>query len=134
MVARIADTGLIVALKSDSPSERKWARSEFQKPGPPFLTCEGAVIEAAHFISPVFIARLLQDGDLQIGFNLVEQIGPVLSLLEKYKDRNIDLTDACIVRMSEIFADCVVYTVDHDFDVYRRFGRQMIVTNYPSAD
>jgi predicted nucleic acid-binding protein len=131
MAVRIADTGFIVALKSQSASERRWARAELQKPGPPFFTCEGALIEAAHFLSPAFVARMLQDGDLQIAFDLNSQVAPVLALLEKYKDQNIDLTDACIVRMAELFPDCVVYTVDHDFDVYRRFGKQVIPTNYP---
>jgi uncharacterized protein len=134
MGVRIADTGFIVALKSEIESERRWARAELQKSGGPFLTCEGAIIEAAHFLSPAFVARLLQDGDLQIAFNLMEQIRPVLALLEKYKDQKIDATDACVVRMSEIFPDCKVFTVDHDFDVYRRFGRDLIPTSYPKQD
>jgi hypothetical protein len=38
----------------------------------------------------------------------------------------MDLADACLVRMSEMHADCVVWTPDSDFRVYRRHGRQTI--------
>jgi hypothetical protein len=43
------------------------------------------------------------------------------------------LTDACIVRMSELFPDCRVFSVDGDFDVYRRFRNQKIPTVDPPA-
>jgi predicted nucleic acid-binding protein len=134
MVVGIADTGFIVALNSRIAAERKWARMEFERVGAPFYTCEGALIEAAHFIAPRIIARLLHVGDFQIAFKLSEQIDPVASLLEKYKDQEMDLTDACVVRMSELFPDCKVYTVDHDFDVYRRFGTNAIPANYPPLE
>ena len=69
--------------------------------------------------------------DFVIAFNLAEQIGPVRALLEKYMDREMDLTDACIVRMTELFPDCRVFSVDGDFAVYRRFRNQSIPAIYP---
>ena len=43
-----------------------------------------------------------------------------------------DLADACVVRMSELFRDSVVFTVDRtDFLVYRRHGRQAIPCVFP---
>ena len=42
------------------------------------------------------------------------------------KQERMDLADACLVRMSELFEDCRVLTVDTDFKVYRRHGRQVI--------
>jgi hypothetical protein len=45
----------------------------------------------------------------------------------------MDLADACVVRMSELFDDSVVYTVDKtDFLVYRRHGRYAIRCVFPS--
>jgi len=39
----------------------------------------------------------------------------------------MDLADATLVRLSELFDDCRVLTVDRqDFSVYRRHGRQVI--------
>lgn len=131
MPARIADAGFIIALNSVDATERAWARRVLQKWRAPFITCEGALIEAAHFCSPALIARLVEDGDFPVAFDLAEQIGPVRTLLEKYKDQRMDITDACIVRMSELFPDCRVFSVDGDFTVYRRFRNRTIPTVYP---
>ena len=53
--------------------------------------------------------------------------GPVAHLLEKYSDQEMQLADACLVRMSELKRDCRLFTLDRkDFQVYRRFERQVI--------
>jgi hypothetical protein len=41
------------------------------------------------------------------------------------------LADACLVRMSENYPRSVVFTLDHDFVVYRRNSRQIIPTLLP---
>jgi predicted nucleic acid-binding protein len=49
------------------------------------------------------------------------------ALLRKYADGEMDLADACIVRMTELMRDSRVVTVDRaDFSVYRRNGRELI--------
>jgi hypothetical protein len=131
MGVRIADAGFIIALNSPDRAERRWARDVLQRWSAPFITCEGALIEAAHFCSPGLIARLVEEGDFVVAFDLAEQIAPLRRLLEKYKDQEMDFTDACIVRMSELFPDCKVFSVDGDFKVYRRFRNQAIPTVYP---
>jgi hypothetical protein len=133
MPARIADAGFIIALNSSDAAERGWARRVLQRWKAPFITCEGALIEAAHFCPPALVARLVEDGDFGVAFDLAEQVGAVRSLLEKYEDQEMDLTAACIVRMSELFPDCRVFSVDGDFKVYRRFRDQIIPTVYPPA-
>jgi len=46
----------------------------------------------------------------------------------------MDLAEACLVRLSEIHADCVLVTADSEFrDVYGRYGRQTIPTMMPSG-
>lgn len=131
MTARIADAGFIIALNSSDAGERSWARGVLSRWKAPFITCEGALVEAAHFCSPALVTRLVEDGDFVVAFDLAEQIGPVRALLEKYQDQEMDLTDACIVRMSELFPDCRVFSVDSDFKVYRRFRDRTIPTVYP---
>jgi predicted nucleic acid-binding protein len=133
MPARIADAGFIIALNSRDAAERRWARAVLRTWQAPFITCEGALIEAAHFCAPALVARLVEDGDFAVAFDLAEQAGAVRILLEKYTDQAMDLTDACIVRMSELFPDCRVFSVDGDFNVYRRFRDQVIPTVYPPA-
>ena len=36
------------------------------------------------------------------------------------------LADACLVRMSEPYERCRVFTLDADFHIYRRHGRKVI--------
>jgi predicted nucleic acid-binding protein len=45
----------------------------------------------------------------------------------------MSLADACLVRMSERVADGVVFTLDSDFRVYRRHGKQKIPLLIPGA-
>jgi uncharacterized protein len=47
--------------------------------------------------------------------------------LEGYRDQEMQLADACLVRMSELKRDCRVLTIDKgEFQIYRRFERQLI--------
>ena len=110
----------IIALNSVGARERAWARGVLQRWKAPFITCEGALIEAAYLCSVALVARLVEEGDFAVVFDLAEQIGAVRMLLEKDEDQELDLTDACIVRMRELFPDCRVFSVDGDFNVYPR--------------
>ena len=38
----------------------------------------------------------------------------------------MSLADSCLVRLSELHSDCEVITLDADFRLYRRHGRQAI--------
>ncbi len=46
----------------------------------------------------------------------------------------MSLADACLVRMSEVVTDSIVFTLDSDFRIYRRHGRQAIPLFMPPAD
>ena len=77
---------------------------------------------------------MIRSGEISLAFDLGSQAAAVLTLLEKYSDRDIDLADACIVRMSVLERDCRVITVDRaDFSVYRRNGRDLIPLIAPPA-
>jgi predicted nucleic acid-binding protein len=53
--------------------------------------------------------------------------------LRSYRDVPISLTDACLIRVSELHRASVVFTLDRDFLVYRRNGRQRIPLLAPFA-
>ncbi len=46
--------------------------------------------------------------------------------MRKYADRPMSVADACLVRLAEITPQSVVLTLDRDFLVYRKHGRQVI--------
>lgn len=93
----------------------------------PLLTCEAVLAEAAYQLSSTsLIFNLLTDGLFRLSFNLDENLERVEQLADSYEDRNPDLADLCIVRMSELYPKHVVVTVDSDFRVYRRNKREPI--------
>jgi uncharacterized protein len=57
---------------------------------------------------------------------LADEIVPVQTLFERYDNVPASLADACLVRMSELFERCRVFTLDADFQDYRRHGRKVI--------
>lgn len=77
------------------------------------------------------VLRLVAESVLQIDFSLAAEIEAVESLMKKYENVPMSLTDACLVRMSEMKADAKIFTLDGDFIIYRKNGRQQIPLIYP---
>jgi len=76
---------------------------------------------------PAAVVEMIGAEEIILAFDLSAQAAGVLALLNKYRDRDMDLADACIVRMTELSRDSRVITVDRDdFAVYRRNGRDLI--------
>jgi predicted nucleic acid-binding protein len=68
----------------------------------------------------------MRRGQLSCPFRLDEEADAVKRLLARYDDLPVSLTDACLVRMAELYDDSSVLTLDRDFSVYRKHGRQVI--------
>ncbi len=68
---------------------------------------------------------------LEIPFRLEGHAQPVAELLTKYADAPMSLADACLVRMSELYEETCVWTLDRHFRTYRRHGRQVIPVLMP---
>jgi uncharacterized protein len=51
--------------------------------------------------------------------------------MEKYSAVPMSLADACLVRMTEVLADPMILTTDHDFRIYRRHSRQVVPCAMP---
>ncbi len=127
----IIDTGpLVYRFDQAESAVGRWSRRLFQTLTPPFFTCEAVLAEAAYMTAPELIARLVKDGDLVVDFSLQEEIEAVHRLLAHYPQ--MDLADACLVRMSELTPDCRIFTIDRqDFSVYRRFRNKVIPAVFP---
>lgn len=63
---------------------------------------------------------------LRVEFPFEAHAPIIWRLLTKYRDVPMDFADACLVRMTELHADCTLWTTDGDFRVYRRNGCQTI--------
>jgi uncharacterized protein len=132
-VKKIADAGLIIAALDARDAHHRWAARLLDRQSPPWLVCEPVLAEIAASIGTAEpVLEMLQVGDLELAFDLDENTDEVLALVKKYRDQEMDLADACVVRMSELFEDGIVYTVDRtDFLVYRRQGRRPVRCVFP---
>ena len=130
---KIADSGLLIGLLDQRDAYHTWAKGLIEDESPPWLVCEPVLFEVAFSLgTPEPVLQMLKVCDLEIAFNLDDNIAEVLALAKKYRDQEMDLADACVVRMSELFEDCTVYTVDRtDFSVYRRYSRRAIPCTFP---
>jgi predicted nucleic acid-binding protein len=93
------------------------------------LVCEPVLVETLFLLNRNSDAQdaifdLLTTGALQMAFHLDEHLREVRGLLRKYQDKPMSLADACLVRMAELYKQHHIFTLDSDFKVYRRFGRE----------
>jgi predicted nucleic acid-binding protein len=131
----ILDAGPLIAALNRQDQHHGWACQTLESLGAPLFSCPEALAEVAAMTGqPAAIVEMVQAGDIILAFNLAEQTASVLALLRKYADRDMDLADACIVRMTELMRDCRVVTLDRaDFSVYRRNGRELIPMIVPPS-
>ncbi len=105
---------------------------------PPLGTCDAALSEAC------FLARraqggvegilsLVERGVIRLDWSLHHHFDAVASLMRRYANIPMSLADGCLVRMSEQTPDIVVFTLDRDFQTYRRHGRQKIPLVLPEG-
>ena len=77
------------------------------------------------------VLDLFGRGALALSFSLGDEVTAVSRLLNRYQNVPMSLADACIVRMAELQANSVVFTLDSDFATYRLSSRQRIPTLNP---
>jgi len=124
----IADTGFVVAAGDRDDRHHAWAVNLARLVTEPLLTCEPVLAEAAfHLRSSSYVLSLVEDGLLQVAFDCGENLTQLQSLAHRFADRNPDLADLCLIRMSELYPRHAVITVDEaEFRVYRRNKREAI--------
>ena len=131
MTRIIIDTGPLVAYCNRRDKWHRWVAEQMVTLAPPLLTCEPVLTEACFLIQraggrPEDLIRKLAQGGLEIGIDLEEDAVGVTTLMQRYAQTPMSLADACLVRLAERFPDCRLFTLDSDFEHYRRNGRQII--------
>jgi uncharacterized protein len=132
----LLDTGPLVALLNHRDHYHEWALTQWGETEPPLLSCEAVLSEACFLLrgaprAEKAILAMVQRGAIDLTFRLQEHCGPVSRLMEKYASVPMSLADACLVRLSELRPESPLMTVDRDFRVYRRHGRQVIPVFMP---
>lgn len=129
MTPTIADTGPIVALVDHGDAHHRWAQVRFNEATPPLLVCEAVLTEACYLAGKVHngcqaVLNLVAQGVLAIQFHLGDELAPVVALIDRYANVPMSLADACLVRMAELHEGSPILTLDRDFLIYRKNGRE----------
>lgn len=132
----IVDTGPLVALLDAREPYHVWARETLSRLETPLQTCEAVLSEACFLLSEVqggrnAVLSLVSRGIVAVDFRLIPELEPVRKLMAKYASVPMAFADACLVRMAELAPRAAVVTIDKDFRVYRRNGRQAVPVIMP---
>jgi predicted nucleic acid-binding protein len=127
-VKAIADTGFLVAFANRNDTHHDWAVDLATRVIEPLLTCEAVLAEAAFQLESVSVVLdMVREGLVTVTFVCLDHQPQLAALARRYADRQPDLADLCLIRMSELHPRHSVITVDRDdFRVYRRNKREII--------
>lgn len=129
MKAWLVDTGPLVALLVANDSMHTWSVDQVKVAPATVLTCDAVITETLFLLKRTGhdtdgLFGLIEAGFLRCEFDLHAEFQAVRDLMHHHRDMPMSFADACLVRMSEIHPDCVVWTLDRNFRVYRRNRRQ----------
>ena len=112
----------------EKPTLKEWAKNTLASLPWPLITCEPVLTEAAHFLRTAApLVEMVDSGELLLPFAVAEEASELMRILNAYHERKVALADACLLRMTELWRDSTVITIDTgDFSIYRRFGREPI--------
>ena len=131
----IADTGFLVDFANRNDQHHAWAVEVAEQIDAPLLTCEAVLAEAAFQLQNVgLVLAMVRDGLLAVAFDCRDHWPQLETLATRYADRQPDLADLCLIRLSEVHPRHLVVTVDReDFRVYRRNKRETIPAIFPPS-
>ena len=132
----LLDTGPLVAYLAIDEQHHDWATRQFMEHEGPVVTCEAVISEAWFLLRHARrhlrrLQSMLADGVFDLTFHLSDEAIGVSALMDRYDDVPMSLADACLVRLSELHPTLPLITLDSDFKIYRRNGRQMITVISP---
>jgi uncharacterized protein len=127
-VIGIADTGFLVAFANRKDKFHDWALAIAEGITEPLLTCEAVLAETAfHLQSVTTSLAMIHTGLITLAFDCNEHLAQLGALAKRFAYREPDLSDLCLIRMSELYPRHSVITIDQsDFRIYRKNKRDTI--------
>jgi predicted nucleic acid-binding protein len=134
----LLDAGFIVALLDRSENFHKTCARTVREVEAPLVTCEAVITESCYLLRNLSgaseaVIENITAGIFQVPFQLSRDTAGVKQVLRKYKDRKIDLADACLIRLADQFGTADILTLDQDFAIYR-WGKNKPFRVLPSSD
>ena len=123
----LTDTGALVALLDEDDTKHAQCTAALKHlPAGPMLTTWPCFTEAMYLLGAVggfryqaALWRLRRDGKLHLHGLTAAEGDRMAALMEKYRDRPMDLADASLIAVAESRRQRRVFTIDSDFHVYR---------------
>ena len=120
----LLDTGVIVALLDRSERYHPQCVEVLEAVGAPLVTCEAVIAESCYLLRRLpgaaeAIVANVTAGVFQIAFQLSRSAPRIQKLLRKYRGRQIDFADACLIDLATELRTGEILTLDGDFRVYR---------------
>ena len=124
MRAILLDTGAIVALLDRSEHKHVACAEAIAEAAAPLVTCEAVIAESCYLLrgqagAAQAILENVRTGVFQIPLQLANAAGSLERLFRKYRDREMDLADACLIHLAGELETGEILTLDHDFEIYR---------------
>ena len=124
MRAVLLDTGVIVALLDRSERNHTVCAEAIEEAATPLVTCEAVIAESCYLLrgqsgAAEAILENVKTGVFQVPLQLTQAAAPIQRLFRKYRDRQMDLADACLVHLAGEFETGDILTFDSDFEIYR---------------
>lgn len=134
----LVDTGPLVAFLNRRDRHHAWAVAVLGEVRPPLLTCEAVISEACFLLrdsagGAESVLALVERGVVTVDFRAQSEIPALRRLQARFVDVPMSFADACLVRMTELHADSRLLSLDEDFRIYRRNGRQTIPLLAPKS-
>ena len=120
----LLDTGAIIALLDRRERQHAACVDAIASVVSALVTCEAVIAEACYLMRSLpgaadAVLANVAEGVFQIPFQLSRSARPVREIMKKYRDRNADFADACLVHLANELRTGEILTLDGDFRIYR---------------
>ena len=127
----LIDSGPLVALLVGDDSQHAWAVEQSKHSPATVLTCEAVISEALFLLKREGydgddLFALVEVGFLRTDFEFHAEQSRIRELMKRYRTTPMSFADACLVRMAELHPDVCVWTLDRDFQFYRKHRRHTL--------
>jgi len=103
----LLDTGVIVALLDSSEKTHRACAVAIHAAAATLITCEAVIAESCYLLrtfpgAPETIIDNVLAGIFQIPLQISKEAAAIKQILRKYRDRKIDLADACLIHLADL--------------------------------
>jgi predicted nucleic acid-binding protein len=125
----LLDTGVVVALLDRSERYHEACSDCVRNLAALLVTCEAVIAESCYLLRHLrgaadAILENLETGAFQIPLSISRSAPQLRRIFRKYRDREVDLADACLVHLADELRCGDILTLDRDFEVYRWGGNR----------